>query len=119
MSVLTSIPKHETFVQMVRRNVGVLNDISKRSKVMDKTTGYDWLKSTLHVQMMECINMGKAENPKIIYNADYISMVSEQKLVSVLESLGYCVVTGDTEGLMGGHRGRYIEVLVDWGDKNG
>lgn len=110
----TGIPTKEEYVKAIRRNIGIFNNLAKGKQGFKNVTGYSYLKATMHVEMMKRINDAQAVNPRIVYNADVISMLAEQRLVRTLEQKGYKVVCGDVENAK--IRTRYIEVLVDWSE---
>ena len=66
----------------------------------------------MHIEMMKRVNDAQAVNPRIVYNANLISVLAEQRLMRALEHKGYKVVSGDVPNDQ--CRMRYIEVLIDW-----
>lgn len=66
----------------------------------------------MHIEMMKRINDAQAVNPRIVYNANLISVLAEQRLMRALEQKGYRVVSGDVPNDQ--CRMRYIEALIDW-----
>lgn len=114
-NVFNTLPSKEEYMKMIRKNIGIFNKLAKGLKGFENTSGYSFLKSTMHVEMMKRINDAQAVNPRIVYNADFISVLAEQRLIRALEQKGYKVVSGDVQNSQ--FRTRYIEVLIDWSEK--
>lgn len=112
MAIYNSLPSKEEYMKMIRKNIGVFNKLAKGQKGFENTSGYSFLKSTMHVEMMKRINDAQAVNPRIVYNADFISVLAEQRLIRALEQKGHKVVSGDVENAK--IRARYIEIIMDW-----
>ena len=106
------LPTTEEYMKMIRKNIGIVNNLSKRKQGFKEVSGYSYLKSTMHIEMMKRINDAQAVNPRIVYNANLISVLAEQRLMRALEQKGYRVVSGDVPNDR--CRMRYIEVLIDW-----
>lgn len=111
-NVFNTLPTKEEYMKMIRKNIGVFNNLAKGKQGFKNTSGYSYLKTTMHVEMMKRINDAQAVNPRIVYNANLISVLAEQRLMRALEQKGYRVVSGDVPNDQ--CRMRYIEVLVDW-----
>ena len=110
-STFNTIPTKEEYMKMIRKNFGIFNNRAKGKGFKD-TSSYSYLKTAMHIEMMRCINDAQAVNPRIVYNANFISMLAEQRLMRALEQKGYKVVSGDVPNDQ--CRMRYIEVLIDW-----
>ena len=106
------LPTKEEYMKMIRKNIGIFNNLSKGKQSFKDVSGDSYLKNTMHVEMMKRINDAQAVNPRIVYNANFISMLAEQRLMRALEQKGYKVVSGDVPNDQ--CRMRYIEVLIDW-----
>lgn len=106
------LPTKEEYMKMIRKNIGIFNNLSKGKQGFKDVSGYSYLKSTMHIEMMKRINDAQAVNPRIVYNANLISVLAEQRLMRTLEQKGYRVVSGDVPNDQ--CRMRYIEVLIDW-----
>lgn len=106
------LPTKEEYMKMIRKNIGIFNNLAKTKQGFKDTSGYSYLKSTMHIEMMKRINDAQAVNPRIVYNANLISVLAEQRLMRALEQKGYKVVSGDVPNDQ--CRMRYIEVLIDW-----
>ena len=106
------LPAKEEYMKMIRKNIGIFNNLSKGKQGFKDVSGYSYLKSTMHIEMMKRINDAQAVNPRIVYNANLISVLAEQRLMRALEQKGYKVVSGDVPNDQ--CRMRYIEVLIDW-----
>lgn len=111
-STFNTIPTKEEYMKMIRKNIGIFNNLAKGKQGFKDVSGYSYLKTTMHVEMMKRINDAQAVNPRIVYNANFISVLAEQRLMRALEQKGYKVVSGDVPNAQ--CRMRYIEVLVDW-----
>ena len=111
-STFNVLPTKEEYMKMIRKNIGIFNNLVKTKQRFKDTSGYSHLKSTMHIEMMKRINDAQAVNPRIVYNANLISVLAEQRLMRALEQKGYKVVSGDVPN--GQCRMRYIEVLIDW-----
>lgn len=110
-NVFNTLPTKEEYMKMIRKNIGIFNNLTKGKSFKD-TSGYSYLKTTMHVEMMKRINDAQAVNPRIVYNANLISVLAEQRLMRALEQKGYKVISGDVPNDQ--CRVRYIEVLIDW-----
>lgn len=110
-STFNVLPTKEEYMKMIRKNIGIFNNLKTKRGFKD-TSGYFYLKSTMHIEMMKRINDAQAVNPRIVYNANLISVLAEQRLMRALEQKGYRVVSGDVPNNQ--CRMRYIEVLIDW-----
>lgn len=106
------LPTKEEYMKMIRKNISIFNNLSKGKQGFKDVSGYSYLKSTMHIEMMKRINDAQAVNPRIVYNANLISVLAEQRLMRALEQKGYRVVSGDVPNDQ--CRMRYIEVLIDW-----
>lgn len=106
------LPTKEEYMKMIRKNIGIFNSLAKGKQGFKDVSGYSYLKSTMHIEMMKRINDAQAVNPRIVYNANLISVLAEQRLMRALEQKGYRVVSGDVPNDQ--CRMRYIEVLIDW-----
>lgn len=106
------LPTKEEYMKMIRKNIGIFNNLYKGKQGFKDVSGYSYLKSTMHIEMMKRINDAQAVNPRIVYNANLISVLAEQRLMRALEQKGYRVVSGDMPNDQ--CRMRYIEVLIDW-----
>lgn len=111
-STFNVLPTKEEYMKMIRKNIGIFNNLVKTKQGFKDTSGYSYLKSTMHIEMMKRINDAQAVNPRIVYNANLISVLAEQRLMRALEQKGYRVVSGDVPNNQ--CRMRYIEVLIDW-----
>ena len=111
-STFNTIPTKEEYMKMIRKNIGIFNNLAKGKQGFKDVSGYSYLKSTMHIEMMKRINDAQAVNPRIVYNANLISVLAEQRLMRALEQKGYRVVSGDVPNDQ--CRMRYIEVLIDW-----
>lgn len=114
-NVFNTLPTKEEYMKMIRKNIGIFNNLAKGKQGFKDVSGYSFLKSTMHVEMMKRINDAQAVNPRIVYNADFISVLAEQRLIRALEQKGFKVVSGDVQDTK--YRTRYIEVLIDWSEK--
>lgn len=112
-STFNTIPTKEEYMKMIRKNFVIFNNRAKGKGFKD-TSGYSYLKTAMHIEMMKRINDAHAQvvNPHIVYNADCISVLAEQRLMRALEHKGYSVISGDVPNDL--CRMRYIEVLIDW-----
>ena len=106
------LPTKEEYMKMIHKNISIFNNLSKGKQGFKDVSGYSYLKSTMHIEMMKRINDAQAVNPRIVYNANLISVLAEQRLMRALEQKGYRVVSGDVPNDQ--CRMRYIEVLIDW-----
>ena len=106
------LPTKEEYMKMIRKNIGIFNNLAKGKQGFKDVSGYSYLKSTMHIEMMKRVNDAQAVNPRIVYNANLISVLAEQRLMRALEHKGYKVVSGDVPNDQ--CRMRYIEVLIDW-----
>lgn len=106
------LPTKEEYMKMIRKNIGIFNNLAKGKQGFKDVSGYSYLKTTMHIEMMKRINDAQAVNPRIVYNANLISVLAEQRLMRALEQKGYRVVSGDVPNDQ--CRMRYIEVLIDW-----
>lgn len=111
-STFNVLPTKEEYMKMIRKNIGIFNNLAKGKQGFKDTSGYSYLKTTMHIEMMKRINDAQAINPRIVYNANLISVLAEQRLMRALEQKGYRVVSGDVPNDQ--CRMRYIEVLIDW-----
>lgn len=111
-NVFNVLPTKEEYMKMIRKNIGIFNNLSNGKQGFKDVSGYSYLKSTMHIEMMKRINDAQAVNPRIVYNANLISVLAEQRLMRALEQKGYRVVSGDVPNDQ--CRMRYIEVLIDW-----
>lgn len=110
-STFNTIPTKEEYMKMIRKNFVIFNNRAKGKGFKD-TSSYSYLKTAMHIEMMKRINDAQAVNPRIVYNANLISVLAEQRLMRALEQKGYRVVSGDVPNDQ--CRMRYIEVLIDW-----
>lgn len=110
-STFNVLPTKEEYMKMIRKNIGIFNNLKTKRGVKD-TSGYFYLKSAMHVEMMKRINDAQMVNPRIVYNPNLISVLVEQRLMRALEQKGYKVASGDVPNDL--CRMRYIEVLIDW-----
>lgn len=111
-STFNVLPTKEEYMKMIRKNIGIFNNLVKTKQSFKDTSGYSYLKTTMHVEMMKRINDAQAVNPRIVYGANFIPVLAEQRLIRALEQKGYRVVSGDVPNDL--CRMRYIEVLIDW-----
>lgn len=111
-SAFNVLPTKEEYMKMIRKNIGILNNLVKTKQRFKDTSGYSYLKTTMHIEMMKRINDAQAVNPRIVYGANFIPVLAEQRLMRALEQKGYRVVSGDVLNDL--CRMRYIEVLIDW-----
>lgn len=111
-STFNVLPTKEEYMKMIRKNIGIFNNLAKGKQGFKDTSGYSYLKTTMHIEMMKRINDAQAINPRIVYNANLISVLAEQRLMRALEQKGYRVVSGDVPNDQ--CRMRYIEMLIDW-----
>ena len=111
-STFNVLPTKEEYMKMIRKNIGIFNNRAKGKRGFKDTSGYSYLKTAMHVEMMRCINNAQEDNPIIVYSPNLISVLAEQRLMRALEQKGYKVVSGDTLNNL--CRMRYIEVLIDW-----
>lgn len=111
-STFNVLPTKEEYMKMIRKNIGIFNNLAKGKQGFKDTSGYSYLKTTMHIEMMKRINDAQAINPRIVYNANLISVLAEQRLMRALEQKGYRVVSGDVPNNQ--CRMRYIEMLIDW-----
>lgn len=111
-STFSVLPTKEEYMKMIRKNIGIFNNLAKGKQGFKDTSGYSYLKTTMHIEMMKRINDAQAINPRIVYNANLISVLAEQRLMRALEQKGYRVVSGDVPNNQ--CRMRYIEMLIDW-----
>lgn len=111
-STFNVLPTKEEYMKMIRKNIGIFNNLAKGKQGFKDTSGYSYLKTTMHIEMMKRINDAQAVNPRIVYNANLISVLAEQRLMRALEQKGYRVVSGDVPNDQ--CRMRYIEMLIDW-----
>lgn len=82
------LPTKEEYMKMIRKNIGIFNTLVKAKRGFKDTSGYSHLKTTMHIAMMKCINDAQAVNPRIVYNANLISVLAEQRLMRALEQKG-------------------------------
>lgn len=110
-STFNVLPTKEEYMKMIRKNIGIFNNLKTKRGVKD-TSGYSYLKTAMHIEMMRRISEAQDVNPCIVYNPKLISVLAEQRLMRVLEQKGYRVTSGDAPNKL--CKMRYIEVLVDW-----
>ena len=110
-STFNTLPTKEEYLKMIRKNFVIFNNRAK-GKCFKDTSGYSYLKTAMHIEMMRRISEAQDVNPCIVYNPKLISVLAEQRLIRTLEQKGYRVVSGDTLNKL--CKMRYIEVLVDW-----
>lgn len=111
-SAFNVLPTKEEYMKMIRKNIGIFNNLVQTKQRFKDTSGYSYLKTTMHIEMMKRINDAQAVNPRIVYGANFIPVPAEQRLMRALEQKGYRVVSGDVPNDL--CRMRYIEVLIDW-----
>lgn len=50
-NVFNVLPTKEEYMKMIRKNIGIFNNLSKGKQGFKDVSGYSYLKSTMHIEI--------------------------------------------------------------------